>query len=237
MGVNLKVGAFVGLNKVLKKYSVKELAQNFYPNRRDIQYVINSNLSGLKTEFPAVYKNIFSYNHKRDCRYPIEHAQDVIASWVMEDIFRKYYSSTGCKFVLSGSDKERRFRPDHEITNSSDFNVQLNGGLYSVELMADYTGYIKDNGVLHLRDNKYSNLKNKQAFLLVLSMVDKTFLLIDTTTLTNVKYLEHHKNFGDKPANEIRVNTDKFIPLDKIAIKNALVNMVNLRRENHNLWN
>lgn len=161
----------------------------------------------------------------------------MIASWVMEDIFRNYYSSTGCKFVLSGSDKERRFRPDHEITNSSDFNVQLNGGLYSVELMTDYTGYIKDNGVLHLRDNKYSNLKNKQAFLLVLSMVDKTFLLIDTTTLTNVKYLEHHKNFGDKPANEIRVNIDKFIPLDKIAIKNALVNMANLRRENHNLWN
>lgn len=53
------MGAFVGLNKVLKKYSVKELAQNFYPNRRDIQYVINSNLSGLKTEFPDVYKNIF----------------------------------------------------------------------------------------------------------------------------------------------------------------------------------
>ena len=95
----------------------------------------------IQNLFPETYRNLISCQHQRDNRTHLEYAQDLVASWLVEDYFLEILNSNGLRAALDGADRNRRILANVRTSASSDFTVSYNGNSRKLELMNDYTGY------------------------------------------------------------------------------------------------
>ena len=79
------MGAFVGAQNFFSK-SLVEVARGL-DYIQDNLLILEGDIQALQNLFPETYRNIMSCQHHRDNRTPLEYAQDLVASWLVEDSF------------------------------------------------------------------------------------------------------------------------------------------------------
>jgi hypothetical protein len=156
-----------------------------YENEEDILFVKNK---------------LSSLTHFKDKRTYYEYATDLILGWVLED-FIVDKIKTICKVKINSKDSNREFL-NYGISTTSDLLLENNVNL---EIMQNYSEFWKKYQVLHLRDNKYNNLKKEKSFLLGIDFHQNKIIFIDIST-SNSTYINEHIAYGNKPAYEININ-------------------------------
>lgn len=197
------MGAFTGSQSFFK-YPLVEVARrlDYY---QDNLLILQGDINALSNLFPETYRNIMSCQHHRDNRTPLEYAQDLVASWLVEDSFLKVLNSNGLHAELDGADQNRRILANAKTSTSSDFIVSYNGNSRKLELMNDYTGYWARTGLLDLRDSKYQKLSAEQSLFLAVSTTTKEFSLFDFGETVSARFIPSHRPYGGKSAYEINI--------------------------------
>ena len=200
------MGAFAG-SQAFFKYPIVEVAQRLDYSEDNI-LILQGNLQELQNLFPETYRNIMSCRHHRDNRTPLEYAQDLVSSWLVEDSFLEVLNSNGLQATLGGADRNRRILANVNTSASSDFTVSYNGNSRRLELMNDYTGYWSRRGQLDLRDSKYQSLTAEQSLFLAVSITTREFALYDFSEEIPARFIPSHLPYGRKPAYQIRITND-----------------------------
>lgn len=200
------MGAFAG-SQAFFKYPLVEVAQRLDYSEDNI-LILQGDLQELQNLFPETYRNIMSCRHHRDNRTPLEYAQDLVASWLVEDSFLEVLNSNGLQATLGGADRNRKILANVNTSASSDFTVTYNGNSRRLELMNDYTGYWSRKGQLDLRDSKYQNLVAEQSLFLAVSTTTREFALFDFSEEIHARFIQSHFPYGGKPAYQIRITAD-----------------------------
>lgn len=197
------MGAFAGAQYFFE-YPLVEVAYSLGYAQDNI-LILQGDMESLQTQFPETYRNLISCRHQRDNRTQIDYAQDLVASWLVEDYFLEILNSNGLRAMLDGADRNRSILANNETSSSSDFCVMYNGISRKLELMNDYTGYWAQKGLLHLRDNKYRSLVAEQSLFLAVSIRTKDFALFDFSEEIQARRIPSHRPYGWKPAYEISI--------------------------------
>ena len=201
---DMSKGAYQGLTRLFKSPLVQWAEKLGY--ERDNILILQGKEQELKEQFPQTYQNMQSCVHQRDHRSEMEYAQDLVASWIFEDFFLQYATSDHYEITLGGADRNRKILATADTEATSDYTIKYHGREFHMEFVNDYGNFWVNNGKLHLRDDKYFNLRRCKGCLLSISTVTKDFMLLDFRQEIPYKVIEHHKPFGDKKACEISIN-------------------------------
>lgn len=120
--------------------------------------------------------------HHRDTRTPVQYATDLIIGWLSEDAVITALNNRGCFATGIGSDRERNFLTDEQITHLADIETHTQ----LIEVVFDYTNHWVTHNKLDLRDNKKEHLeKNNIALLGIAPRANKAFVLADYQNFTH----------------------------------------------------
>ena len=112
------MGAFTGAQTFFNCPLVEVARRLGYS--QDNVLILQGDLQALQNSFPETYRNIMSCRHHRDNRTPLEYAQDLVASWLVEDSFLEILNSNGLRatLFLIKHDKpyEQMLKPLHQVT-------------------------------------------------------------------------------------------------------------------------
>ena len=206
----------INIIEIAKKYSYSE--ENIL--------ILQNDLSSLKEQFPETYKIIEECDHRRDSRNAISFFQDLICSWLFEDIFILNLQKEGLDIVLHGC-SERKIMRNKDITAASDFVLYYNGKVKHIELVQDYTGFWKREKLCDLRDNKVHKIKEQNSILLGIDMMNKSFFLCTNIDIEKQgKFIQNHP-FFKKPAFRLNLETFSFEKLTWQNVANCLINFIN----------
>lgn len=175
---------------------------------QDNLLILEGDLQSLQNLFPETYRNIMSCRYHRDGRTPLEYAQDLVASWLVEDSFHEVLNSNGLSAELDGADRNRRILANVRTSTSSDFIISYNDYSRKLELMNDYTGYWARTGSLDLRDSKYQSLSTEQSLFLAVSTNTREFALFDFSEAIYARFIPSHFPYGGKPAYQINITNE-----------------------------
>lgn len=203
------MGAFTG-SQAFFKYPLIEVARRL-GYAQDNLLILEGDMESLQNDFPETYNNIMSCQHHRDNRTPLEYAQDLVASWLVEDSFLEVLNSNGLHTELDGADQNRRILANAKTSTSSDFIVSYRGSSRKLELMNDYTGYWARTGLLDLRDSKYQRLSAEQSLFLAVSITTKEFVLFDFGETVRACFIPSHRPYGGKPAYELKITSEMML--------------------------
>lgn len=195
------MSAFEGLSNFFGA-SLEDMAKRLNYNPANI-LILQNKEKELRLKFPETYTNLVSCKHNRDRRTVMQYAQDLIASWIIEDYILNEFKEVGEDLSLQGEDRDRTILSNDKVSASSDYVYKYDGGEIKIELMIDYKGYWIKYGKLDLRDEKYNKLNRERALLLAVSIKSKTYYLLDFRCHVPAKYLECHAPYGDKPVYSI----------------------------------
>jgi len=153
--------------------------------------------------------------HLRDRRTSEEYALDLILGWIIEDAMRDIFNDIlNLKANLHSADRNREFllKP----AASSDFIINHNDQEWYVEIISDYTGFWHNYSVVHLRDDKFLNLKAEEGILLGIDYRNSNFLVLRVNSIerNRVRQIKEHRPYGGKPAYEISLLASDFYQID-----------------------
>lgn len=185
--------------------------------------ILKGDLQSLKEDYPATYNNMMTCLHHADRRTPLEYAQDLVASWLIEDYFLTALSSDQYSISLDGADRNRKILSSARTSASSDFLVSMNGYNLKLELMNDYTGFWRKNQVLHLRDAKYRQLRRAGSLFIAIAVPSGEFAIYDFRKDIPARYIASHLLYGGKPAYELSIPRSSLIPIQEKNMEQAIV--------------
>lgn len=153
--------------------------------------------------------------HLRDRRTSEEYALDLILGWIVEDAMKDIFNNIlHLNANLHSADRNREFllRP----VASSDFIIIHNDQDWYVEIISDYTGFWHDYSKVHLRDDKFLNLKAEDGILLGIDYRNSRFLILKVNSIerNRVRQIKEHRPYGGKPAYEISLSTSDFYQIE-----------------------
>lgn len=196
------MNAFIGAQQLFNKPLV-EVAREF-GYKEDNLLVLEGNIQGLRERFPETYNNIMSCVYHRDGRKALKYAQDLVASWLVEDYFLKVLNNNDLKAKLAGADCNRKILANVRTSTTSDFIVSYKGNSRKLELMNGYTDHWVEKNTLELRDNKYISLKREGALFLAVSITTGEFALYDFREEIHARFISFHFPYK-KPAYQIDI--------------------------------
>ena len=81
-----------------------------------------------------------------------------------------------------------------------------------MEIISDYTGFWRNYLRVHLRDDKFLNLKAEDGILLGIDYTKSRFLILKVKSIESnrVRRIKEHRPYGGKPAYEISLKTSDF---------------------------
>lgn len=200
----------------LFRSDIVEIAKKYKYAEENI-LILQNDITKLKEKFPVTYKVIEECEHRRDSRTAISFFQDLICSWLFEDIVLLNLKKEGLDISLDGC-SARKIMPDKDITAESDFILQYNGLSYHIELVQDYTGFWKREKLCDLRDNKINKIKEQNSILLGIDMINKKFFIYSNANIENQgKFVKYHPIFK-KSAFRLNLNSFSF---EKLTWKNV----------------
>ena len=205
------MGAFSGVKSCFNK-PLAEVAQSLHYDESNI-VILEGDEIRLREEFPQVYNDLLSCRHHADGRTPLQYGQDLVASWLFEDMFLWAFKKTEKLTIkLDGADKKRIILPSAKTSAASDYLVSTaHGSSRKLELMCDYKDFWSNNGKLHLRDEKYTKMKASQSILIAVSVTLKKFAIFDFARSIPAKFLTSHRPYGGKPVYEMDINPESMI--------------------------
>lgn len=195
--------------------------------RNDNICVLTGDAITLQRLFPDTYNCIMSCTHNRDARFPIQYAQDIVASWLFEDYLVSSFSNLGRRLVLTGGDRDRILLRNSQVSSASDCVYISPTRSLKVEIMNSYTPFWKTNRRLHLRDSKYNQLCNEHGVLLCIDMSDNSFAIIDfTKNAPPARRIPNYWLYGGKTAYEVSLAHVEFYEFEIPAIIACLDKLV-----------
>lgn len=175
-------------------------------------------LSGDETQlvsvFPDTYKNLLSCIHNRDKRTSMQYGQDLVASWLFEDMLMGELQESGISISKAGADRNREILSNARVSSSSDCLVSYNGRERLLELMSDYSGYWAKYHKLELRDSKFTKMQESKSLFLGISTEDKKFILLDMSERFDFTFIPSYFLYGGKPAYSIKLPKNLMEDLD-----------------------
>lgn len=220
------MGAFLGVSHFFKR--------PLYEVARDLGYgednilILQGNEYDLVKNFPETYYNMKNCFHHRDRRTALEYAQDLVASWLMEDYFLNLLRSDSYEIQLDGADRNRKILPSAKTSASSDFLITRPGFQIKLELMNDYTGFWKENQVLHLRDAKYIQLQNTHGLFIAIAVPSNEFAIFDFRDTVPARFIPSHRPYGGKSAYELPIPPAKLRPITDSSMSQAIIDLLGL---------
>lgn len=205
------MGAFLGVSRFFGR-PLHEVAKAFGYDADNI-LILQGDENSLAELFPDTYKNMNNCIHHRDRRTSLEYAQDLVASWLIEDYFLNALRSNYYTIQLDGADRNRKILPSTKTSASSDFLVTLPNFQIKLELMNDYTGFWRKNQVLHLRDAKYTQLQRTQGLFIAIAVPSSEFAIYDFREDVPARYIPIHQLYGGKPAYELQIPRTMLQPI------------------------
>lgn len=203
------MGAYAGLSSYLDKPLCDYAADLGYDESNIL--ILKGDIDHLRSRHLGIYQNLLSCQHHSDKRSPIEYGQDLVASWIFEDLFLQQMQCPDFHIMLSGADRTRQILPNQRTSTTGDYRIRTqNGNEITMELVNDYTGFWYRNHKLHLRDNKYMQLQQHRSLLLAIALspqIQKYTLFDFRQTIPAVR-IASHRPYGGKPAYELSVSTD-----------------------------
>lgn len=153
--------------------------------------------------------------HLRDRRTSEEYALDLILGWIVEDAMGDIFNNNlHLNANLHSADRNREFllKP----VASSDFIINHNDQEWYVEIISDYTGFWHNYSVVHLRDDKFLNLKAEDGILLGIDYRNSRFLVLNVNSIESnrVRVIKEHRPYGGKPAYEISLRKSDFYQIE-----------------------
>ena len=195
-------GPYYGLQDFFGKPLVEKAEELGYT--LDNILILKGKMEELRVKYPEIYNNLYTCNHNRDRRTPEEYAKDLVASWIFEDYIVYCLQNDDFDLKLDGADKERHILAHSSVKSDSDFVLTRKGVSVQIELATDYFNYWKTYGKIDLRDSKYKKLADSGSLLLGISILDRTFFIIDFRDGdVRAKYIPNHRPYGFKPAYSI----------------------------------
>lgn len=159
---------------------------------------------------PELYTTLRSCNHHRDSRTPIEYAQDLICSWLIEDHIVSELQKKDLAIQLNGEDRERKILKSRNVSTNSDYFISFNGKRAYIELANDFTGYWHKTGKYDLRDSKFDHIKKMaeeadKSLILGIDFKNHLFFLVDVCDPNiTIKAIPYHFIYK-KPAHSISI--------------------------------
>ena len=184
--------------------------KSFFVDLKKTEYF----LRGSMDKESVAYFNLSETEHRMDKRKPVEYAQSLILSRILEIYALNYFKEKyNREWRLNGCDKTDIVNTKEQITNDPDF-ITANGCF--IELMSDWKSYaIKRNG-LHFRDKKLNHLidfsKKSTTKILFIDVPLKKFQFttVDDSILKRSCRKEEIKEFGGKPGYFVPVDIAKY---------------------------
>ena len=220
------MGAFTGAREFFHRPLDEVAAEYGYSD--DNLLILRGNGEELRARFPRIYQNIMSCEYQADQRMPMEYAQDLVASWLIEDYFLKDMSpdpehAGQYSISLNGADRRRQILANTRVSASSDFMVEKGRTRIKLELMNNYTDYWQRMGILHLRDWKYQKMQESRSLFVAVAMHTREFAIFDFREDVPAEYVPTHKGYGYKPAYALSIPAQMFHPLENKGIAKAIL--------------
>ena len=122
-------------------------------NGLDKGELFKNSLSGSYNAKQVIYLyTTCNLPHHKDTRTPVQYATDLIIGWLSEDAIITALNNRGCFATGIGTDRERNFLKDDQITHLADIETPTQ----LIEVVFDYTNHWVTHNKLDLRDNKMS---------------------------------------------------------------------------------
>ena len=221
------MGAFEGLTAYLKE-SLIDYAMQFGYHDSNIA-ILEGDIDRLRRDHPGIYQNLLTCSHHADRRTPLSYGQDLVASWIFEDLFLANVNKELLNISLAGADRNRMILPDQRTATSTDYIITSNSGYrIGMELVNDYTSFWYRNHKLHLRDNKYLRLLNEQSLLLAIALSHgiAKYTIFDFRDKPAATYIPSHKPYGGKPAYEMPVDRNRLFDFSWESVSRSLTQAV-----------
>ncbi len=188
--------------------------------------ILSGNEDLLKSNYPDAYRNLFSCNHNRDRRTPMEYGQDLVASWLFEDMLMDNLKKAGVSVVGAGADKNREVLSNAKVSASSDCLVSYNGKERLLELMSDYTGYWSRYHKMELRDSKFTKMQESKSLFLGVSTTDNKYILLDMGEQFEFKFIPSYFLYGGKPAYSVKLPKEAMKELDFAQLSSDIISRI-----------
>ena len=91
------MGAFSGATEFFRM-PLSQLARR-YRYAEDNICILEGDLQKLREQFSETYDNLCSCTHQADQRSPLKYGQDLVASWLVEDVFLRVFWAAGLGFL------------------------------------------------------------------------------------------------------------------------------------------
>lgn len=197
---------------ILKGESLYSFAQRHNYGSSAINLLENSYITFDTSTELLLQANKNGFKHLKDNRNSYEYNLSLISGWIVEDYIVD--NSRGI-LKLNGCDKDRKLYCNGDITNKPDL-ITYNG--IPIEVHTEYFSrrnhFYNRKNCIRLRDKKYENLLNENAYLLVVNIPDNTYLLVKVSDFT-VNSVTENPKYGGKLVYELTVNNiySNFRPL------------------------
>ena len=222
------MGAFRGVSAFFHNQLV-DLARNLGYAEHNI-LILQGDMQALEARYPQTYANLRSCRHHADNRSSLAYAQDLVASWLFEDYFVTTFSTDACMIRLAGADRERQLLPNSRVSTGSDYEVcDAAGHTRRMELMNDYQGFWARTGKMHLRDNKYNQLRRSRSLFVAIDTLGYRFTLLDFGQEVPATYIPSHRFYGGKPAYELSIRVEEMLPLQPAEVETAILQHMDAR--------
>jgi hypothetical protein len=170
--------------------------------------ILSDKFQQLERGYPELWSNLQSCKHNKDKRNIEQYAQDLVSSWVYEDVLfdqlSRYFDIN-----LGGSDKNRQILPKSKITSNSDYIITYKNNAVSLELVNSYSNYWKKYKKIDFRDEKFLHLKNLKSIIACIDIFNKEFFLIDLRVDSKrFRYIPFHSPWK-KSAYQFEINEIK----------------------------
>ncbi len=160
-------------------------------------------------------RKLSGLSHLKDRRSNEEYALDLILGWAIEDAMRDIFNDLlHVNTSLNSADRNREFLTHPEA--SSDFKIYHNDQEHYVEVVSDYTGFWYKYSLVHLRDDKFLNLKAEDGILFGIDYRKNRFLFLKVNNIegNRVRRIKAHRPYGGKPAYEISLEASDFYQIE-----------------------
>lgn len=221
------MGAYEGLSNYLDR-PLCDYARSLGYDESNI-LILKGEIDNLKNNYSNIYQNLLSCRHHSDRRTPLEYGQDLVASWVFEDLFIQEMRSNKLNIQLAEADRTRLILSNQRTSADSDYLIRTNGGNeITMELVNDYTDFWFRTHKLHLRDNKYLRLQQNHSLLLAIALSPHAhkFTLFDFRQDIPAKWIPSHFPYGGKPAYELSVADGSLYDFSFSKVKETILDTI-----------
>ncbi len=160
----------------------------------------------ISKESEVLFTERCKLNFHRDARSSVEYGLDLVFGWLSEDLILEVLREEGIAVELAGEDRHREFLPPNEIGTSSDFRIEINGRIRSLEIVFSWNNYWKNTDTWDIRDSKFRHLTRvgKESLCFGIELPSLEGFLLDMHDFKNLFVQQPNPAWGNKNSYRVK---------------------------------